>query len=58
MRVFDYYWMSNPAWWHRKDNYVPVINEDAPEEAQESYRRYIEQKKKAQEEIDSGLSMD
>ena len=44
MRKLDYYWKSNKSWYHRKENGVAVINEDAPQEAQESYKHYLEQK--------------
>lgn len=43
VKKLDLYWRSNPEWWELK-NHVPVIREDAPREAQESYKKYIEQK--------------
>lgn len=46
MRKLDYFWKSNPEWWYRKENGVPWIREDAPKEAQESWKRYREQKKR------------
>ena len=58
MRKLELYWRSNPEWWHRQDNLVPVINDDAPPEAQESYKRYLEQERKATEDIAAGRSMD
>jgi hypothetical protein len=54
----DIYWMSNKDWYHRNENLVPVLNDNAPPEAQESYKHYLEQCKRAQEEIDAGKSMD
>lgn len=45
MRRYDLYWLSNPDWWEVKDG-VPVIKKDAPKDAQESYRNYLEQKKR------------
>ena len=58
MRKFDYYWMSNLEWYHRKDNLVPVINDDAPPEAQESYKRYLEQSEYAEQRVKEGKSLD
>lgn len=58
MRKMDFYWMSNKDWYHRNENLVPVLNDNAPPEAQESYKHYLEQCKRAQEEIDAGKSMD
>ena len=46
MRKLDYYWTTNKEWWYRKENGVRVIKPNAPSEAQESYKRYIEQKKR------------
>ncbi len=45
MRKLDYYWTTNTDWWERQENGVRVIKIDAPKEAQESYKRYLEQKK-------------
>lgn len=36
------YWSSNKDWWHW-DNGIRVMNDDAPEEAKESFRRYKQQ---------------
>ena len=58
MRKFDYFWKTNKSWFHRKKNGVAVINDDAPQEAQESYKRYLEQSKRAAEEVRQGKSMD
>lgn len=41
MRKLDYYWMSNPDWWEF-DGLVPVVKKNAPKEAQDSYKRYVE----------------
>lgn len=38
----ELYWHSNRDWWHY-DGYAMVINEDAPKEAKESYKRYLKQ---------------
>lgn len=51
MRKYDYYWMSNENWYYVKDNGVCYIKDDAPPEAQESWKRYRKQKKMASEEM-------
>ena len=43
MRKLDYYWQSNPDWFYQKDNGVFTIKPDAPKEAQDSYKHYLEQ---------------
>ena len=43
MRKLDYYWKSNKEWYYRKENGVCVIKDDAPPEAQKSYKHYLEQ---------------
>ncbi len=48
MKKLDLYWRTNDEWWELK-NYVPVVKKDAPPEAQESYKRYLEQKRKVKE---------
>ena len=48
MKKMDYYWMSNDKWWTIK-NGVPVVREDAPDEARQSYKRYILQNSKKEE---------
>lgn len=58
MRKLDFYWKSNKSWYHRKDNLVPVINADAPKEAQESYKHYLEQVKRAEQRVAEGYSLD
>lgn len=46
MVALDLYWKTNKNWWHRDEkNLRPVLNKDAPKEAKESYKRYLEQKK-------------
>ena len=35
------YWYDRM--WERKENYVKVLKPDAPKEAQESYKHYLEQ---------------
>ena len=40
----DLYWKSNKDWYHWDEEVEGyVINDDAPEEAKESYERYLEQ---------------
>lgn len=46
MRRLDYFWKTNKDWWYRDENLVPRLKETAPKEAQESYKRYLEQKKR------------
>ncbi len=58
MRKFDFFWKTNKNWYHRKENGAAVINDDAPPEAQESYKRYLEQSKRADEQVRQGISMD
>ena len=47
MRRFESHWMSNDAWYHLSGNGDWVVNDDAPQEAKESYVLYCEQRKKA-----------
>ncbi len=42
MRRLNLYWRSNRDWWEF-DNHIPVIKKDAPPEAQESYKLYLQQ---------------
>ena len=46
MRKLDYFWATNRDWWYRKENGVKVLKKDAPPEAQESYKHYLEQIKR------------
>lgn len=43
MRKMDYYWRSNKNWYYRNEYGICVVNDNAPPEAQESYRHYLEQ---------------
>ncbi len=45
-------------WSHYEEDGVCVLNDDAPEEAKESYKHYLKQEEKAQKEIEAGISMD
>ena len=42
MRKIDMFWQSNDDWWEFR-NGIPTVKEKAPQEAQESYARYLEQ---------------
>ncbi len=44
MILYDYEWKKNRDWWHRKPNGQPEINADAPEEAQQHYQYYLQQR--------------
>ena len=47
MVVLDLYWKTNKEWWHRDEKSLcPVLNDNAPKEAKESYARYLEQRKR------------
>ena len=43
MKILDFYWPLNTDWWEWKPNGMRVIKPDAPKEAQESYKHYLEQ---------------
>ncbi|MBP0975441.1 MAG: hypothetical protein J6S92_14015 [Oscillospiraceae bacterium] len=58
MRKLDNFWLSNESWYHWTESGARVINDDAPLEAQESYKRYLEQAKAAEDSVKSGRSMD
>ncbi len=45
MRKLDYRWMDKEEWYHLNENCVFVLNDDAPPEAQESYKHFLEQLK-------------
>ncbi len=50
MTKLDYFWMSKEEWIKEKENgFGYELREDAPEEAKESYRHYLEQVEKATE---------
>lgn len=58
MRKFDYHWMDDENWFHQLENGVFVVNDDAPPEAQESYKHYLEQKERAERMVEEGKSLD
>ena len=43
MRKLDLYWKSNRDWWEYDKDFYPVLTENAPLDAWESYLRYLEQ---------------
>ena len=48
MRKYDMYWESNEEWYYVKDGKF-IVRDDAPEEAKESYKHYLEQCKEVRE---------
>lgn len=50
MRAYDVFWMQNKDWYIRK-NGVKFIKDDAPQEAQESFNYYMEQKGLTKEQL-------
>ena len=44
MKKLDLFWKSNKAWWEFRDG-VPVLKDDAPQEAKDSYTNYLKQMK-------------
>ena len=56
MRKLDVFWYSNKAWFHLNEYGQRVINPDAPPEAQQSYKHYIEQVKNLAKENSQFLS--
>lgn len=56
MTKMDCYWMSNHDWWYFK-NGRRVLKDTAPKEAQESYKRYLEQMKRYNEYAKKGIHL-
>jgi hypothetical protein len=46
VRKLDFYWQTNEDWYYLDENLTFRLKEDAPEEAQESYKHYLEQIKR------------
>lgn len=44
MKKIDLFWQKDASWWEFRDG-VPVLKENAPPEAKESYERYLHQMK-------------
>ena len=44
MMSLDWFWSSKKEWCHF-ENGILVVNEDAPPEAQKSYKHFLEQQK-------------
>ncbi len=49
MKKLDFYWAANPDWWEWESNGNRVVRPDAPQEAQDSYKHYLEQCRKFDE---------
>lgn len=45
MRKLEYYWKTNRAWYDYDENLNVYIKDDAPQEAKDSFKKYLEQKK-------------
>ncbi len=45
MRKLDLFWLSNEEWIYQVETGAFLLKDDAPKEAQESYKHYLEQKK-------------
>lgn len=45
MRKYESFWSSNSDWYFFKDGF-PVMDKNAPEEAKESFKKYLEQHEK------------
>ena len=43
MKKLDFFWKTNKNWYHLTDDLDFVLNDDAPPEARESYKHYLEQ---------------
>ena len=50
MRAYDVFWMKNEEWYIRK-NGIAIIKDDAPQEAQDSFVHYLEQKGITREQL-------
>ena len=44
MTTLDFYWQSNKDWYHL-EGFDVVLNDDAPQEAKDSYEHYLQQLK-------------
>ena len=50
MRKLEFYWASNKEWYYLNEYCEFVIRDDAPEDAKESYKKYLEQKRQISRE--------
>lgn len=57
MKKLDLFWKSNRSWWEFK-NHIPTIKKDAPPQAQESYKRYLQQIKELSKAKDTSKKYD
>lgn len=55
MKKLDYHWKTNATWYYRDSNGDCFLRENAPAEAQESYKRYLTQMKEIAEDERNGL---
>ena len=44
MKNIDMYWASNPDWFDFNDALLPIMRENAPPEAKNSYLTYMKRK--------------
>lgn len=51
MRKYDFFWATNEDWYDWTEEGDRIIKPDAPPEAQESWKRYRQQKKRASEDM-------
>lgn len=51
MRKYDYHWKDNDDWYQYNERGFFEVRSDAPEEAKESYRRYLSQKERASKDM-------
>lgn len=55
MKNLDLFWRSNRSWYHyeevEKDILIPVVNDDAPSEAKQSYENYLKQNQLSKEAL-------
>ena len=58
MRKFDYHWMDDENWFYQLENGAFIIKDDAPLEAHESYKRYLEQAEKAEKNVHANKTLD
>ena len=56
MRSYDLHWKDDRNWYEwNKENECFEIKKDAPEEAQKSYKHYMEQVRDASEKYKRGI---
>ena len=55
MRKLEYFWASNKDWYYLTENCDFVVRDDAPDEAKESYKKYLEQLRRIDRETERGF---